>query len=123
MSWQNVRFTHKTYAGIYAKQGRIVSLLAIAGSHNDDVVTRERIRYGVSPNTSPIFLQAFHSALSEGYSFKVFFKHAPNSWEDFGLFNAVSLERATLAGRDVPMLFFTLVRCERDEMRILAKKS
>jgi hypothetical protein len=84
MSWSDVARVHRSLAGVYVQDGRIISILAAADSHYNNEVTHERIRYGISPKSGEDeTVKAFDSAVRKGYAFRVFYKHSPGHWEDY----------------------------------------
>ena len=108
LRWEDVHKIHRTRAGVYARAGQIISLL-MSQSAYWDTVTNHEIRYGISLSTSAAVLRAFESALSKNYPIRVFYKHAPNLWEDLGFFKVISVEPGTIRS-GAEFLYYRLVR-------------
>jgi hypothetical protein len=48
----------------------------------------------MNPESRKEILQSFDSAISQGYSMRVFLRRGGGIWDDLGLFRAVLVERA-----------------------------
>ena len=112
MRWQDVTLVHKALGGVYVKGGKLISLLASSDSRYGNEVSRDKVRYAINPKKTE-FVKAFESALSEGHSFRVFYKETPGRWLDLGFFRVASEEKTDSAKNAFEMRYYILFSTKR----------
>jgi hypothetical protein len=80
MQWRDVVKSLGSQQGISTRGGKVVTLLC--GSRYEDYIQEGQIIYYVEPDT-PGLMQLLETARN-GYSFRVFWRRAPNDWEALG---------------------------------------
>jgi hypothetical protein len=92
--WEEVFEHHRSFKGVYIREGRVVSVLAGSTSH-PDLLDGDTVNYSMPDSHGYGWMRnCMENAIADGIQVTVFSKLKKNEWVNLGLHTVISVDRA-----------------------------